>query len=143
MTTRRTHTGKARYYARQGKTEAEAIREGIASQLARQTQRKELERCAALGGWTESKSGFWQLHQGGVLVADVSKKLNRASFTAVVWHSDERVEHNSTTLEVDALQWCADRLRAAALNARVEAAMAGDADWNDGPMNPEHLVAGQ
>lgn len=29
------------------------------------------------------------------------------------------------------------------LNARVDAAMAGEVDWNDGPMNPEHLQHGQ
>ncbi len=33
--------------------------------------------------------------------------------------------------------------RAAELYARTDAAMAGEVDWNDGPMNPEHLQHGQ
>lgn len=133
-------TFKARYYARRGTTEAQEIREGIILSQKRQQEKQEIAELAAAGGWEEHDPGFWWLHQNDELKAEVFKKHNRFSFTAVVWHSDDTVECGSIALEVEAMRWCNERIEhARRLNARVDELRAsGAVDAGEGDDDFDH-----
>lgn len=133
-------TWSARYHRKIGKTKAQLIREGIQQLQEKQQEQEALTAQAVDGGWEETDPHLWMLCQDEELKAEVFKKHNRACFTAIVWHNGDDAECGSIPLEIDAMRWCEDRIRAARLNARADKLRAsGAADASEEPMNPEHL----
>ncbi len=102
--------------------------EAIQQLQERQPRQEELVEHTAAGGWTEDKEEVWVLYQDDELMAEVAKIPNRAAYAAIIWPFHSGVEWNTHISVLDAMRWCEERLRAATLNARVDEAMAGDAD---------------